>query len=192
MIKELKEIKNELDKKGQEKLYRDSDGRAIVDLTLRDDDGFLSPYSTDKNSVISAEISEFIEHSLKPIPTNERLRFNIHSDTITEEEKTEYTDAIRTYYTISYKSVHSEIKRLTKLALVMALVAVIALAIMIGLELSGLNAIFLTIIEIFAWVFMWEAVDVFFLQCTLLRFKEKRYLSIIDSKIEYFPIKNRT
>ena len=190
MLKELKEIRNELNKNCQNQLKRDDEGRVVVDLTVRDDDGFLSPYSTDKYSAISADASEFIEHSLKQIPSGERIRFCIHSDTISEEEKAEYTDAIHSHYSASYKSIRNESKRLKKLALIMALVAVLALATMISLELNGFSAVFLTVIEIFAWVFMWEAVDIFFLQCTLLHIKEKRCLSLIDSKIEYLPIKN--
>ena len=50
--------------------------------------------------------------------------------------------------------------------------------------------IFTEIIDIFAWVFMWEAVDIFFLQCTMLNFKQKRYLRLYDSIIEYLPLKD--
>ena len=48
------------------------------------------------------------------------------------------------------------------------------------------------VVDIFAWVFMWEAVDIFFLRCSALRIKEKRYLSLIDSKIDFLPIKNKS
>ena len=84
-----------------------------------------------------------------------------------------------------------EKRRLTLMALLMAFVGIAALTLMIGLEVTGnKTAIALEVIDIFAWVFLWEAVDIFFLQCTLLRFKQKRYLSLADCVVEYLPLKN--
>ena len=189
MIKEIKELKKQLDNNFSVQ-KRNDDGRVIVDLTITNDDQFLSPYSTDKHSVISSDVAEFIENSLEMVPVNDRINFHIHSDVIDEKEKKEYKEAISTYYTERYKVTRAENRRLKGIALIMALVAVFTLTVMIWLELSGLkNAVFLEVVDIFAWVFMWEAVDIFFLRCSALRIKEKRYLSLIDSKIDFLPIK---
>ena len=60
---------------------------------------------------------------------------------------------------------------------------------MIWLEVTERpSPVFSEIVDIFAWVFMWEAVDIFFLQCTMLRFKQRRYLALADSIIEYVPL----
>jgi len=191
MIRELKEIKREQDLKNNVCYEKDADGRAIVNISVRNDDYFLSPYSVDSHAVLSSEVSNFIEDSLKIIPANESIRLRIHSNTISESEKIEYTNAIHSHYAESYKSTSFEKKRYKRIALVMAIVAILVLTVMIGLDVLGLkNAVALEIIDIVAWVFMWEAVDIFFMRCTSLSIKEKRYLRLCDSEIEYVPLKD--
>jgi hypothetical protein len=186
MIKELKAIKKEHDLKRDKKYAKDDDGRIVVDLSIRNDDYFLSPYSTGENSVLSAEVSDFIEHSLMTIPVDESIKLRIHSDVINEEEKIEYSKAIKEHYSECYKSVSYEKKRHFKLAFIMAFVAILVLTVMIGLDLSGINnAVALEVLDIVAWVFMWEAVDIFFMKTTFIRLKEKRYLRLCDCSIEF-------
>jgi hypothetical protein len=61
---------------------------------------------------------------------------------------------------------------------------------MIGIDIVGKRTeIFTEIVNIFAWVFMWEAVNIFFLECTMLSFKQRRYLRLYESVIEYLPLK---
>ncbi|MBQ8448896.1 MAG: hypothetical protein IJX27_08230 [Clostridia bacterium] len=190
MLNSIKEIKKEIrSRKNEHK--KDSDGRVLVDLRVINDESFLSPYSTENHNIISEELSDFIEHSLAPVPGDKPIHFRIFSDVITEEEQKEYCRAIHSHYGDKYRYTIMEKKKLHKLALIMSLVAIGAMAFMIGIDISGARVeIFTEIIDIFAWVFMWEAVDIFFLQCTMLNFKQKRYLRLYDSIIEYLPLKD--
>ena len=43
---------------------RDSDGNIIIDMTVSNDDDFLSVYSTSHTPVISTDVAAFIENSL--------------------------------------------------------------------------------------------------------------------------------
>lgn len=188
----LKEIRKYLDNSKKEIEY-DGDGRAVVELRVLDDNSFLSPYSTQGYNILSEDVSDFIEHSLGGIPHEKPLRFRICSDVITEEEQREYTKAIHRHYANKYLDSRIEKKHLHKMAAIMALVAVSALSLLISFTAAGIgNEVFSEIVDIFAWVFMWEAVDIFFLRCTLLRFKQQRYLRLADSKIEYLPLKAKS
>lgn len=191
MIRSFKEIKKELEKRRlKQNPLRDAEGRVVVDIRILNDDEFLSPYSAENHNIVSEEASSFIEHSLQAVPVEEPLHFRVHSDVITAEEQKEYTKAIHEYYEDCYVSTAFEKKRLTFMALIMALVGVAALTLMIGLDVTGnKTAIALEVIDIFAWVFLWEAVDIFFLQGALLRFKQKRYLALADCIVEYLPLK---
>lgn len=191
MIKELKELKKQLDSNGKKDLRHDEEGRITIDLHVRDDDGFLSPYSTENNSTISDGVSDFIEHSLKSVPIGERLHFNVYGNTITDDEKAEYTEALHSHYSVCYKDAVQEKKKLKVIAFIMSLIAIITLTVMIYLEVTGrASAVFTEIIDIVAWVFMWEAVDIFFFRCKSLQIKELRYLCLVDSKIDYYPEEN--
>lgn len=188
MLRSLKEIRKML-KSSRKEHEHDERQRAIVDLRVIDDSDFLSPYSTGKHNVISADVSDFIEHSMQGIHPDEEIHIRIHSDVISDDEKTEYTQAIRNHYADKYRDSCFEKKQLQRTAVIMTIIAVVSLSFMIGLDISGLrSAVFTEIVDIFAWVFMWEAVDIFFLQCTMLSFKQKRYLRLADSEIEYLTL----
>lgn len=191
MIKELKEIRRQNQLKNNNKFRYDDEGRVIIDLHVKDDNNFLSPYSTEENSTISDGVSDFIAHSLLEVNAKERIHFNIYSNSIDEKEKKEYTSAIHSQYASEYKQTVYEKKRLLIISAIMFMIAVLTLTVMILLEVSGVgNAIITEIIDIVSWVFMWEAVDVFFFRRTALKHKEYRCLCLCESIIEYFPYIN--
>lgn len=188
MDKHLKEIKKQQDE--YKKKYKcDEDGRVVVDLCVHNDDNFLSPYSSSENAVLTEEVADFIENNLKNVPHDKRIKLAIHGETITLDEQDQYEKAIHRHFSESYQKVKTDKSRLTKISFIMAIIAVLVLSIMFTLEfVIDINAVAIEVIDIIAWVFMWEAVDIFFLQCAALRRKEKRYLSLIDSKIEFDKI----
>ena len=126
MLRSIKEIKKELSACKNEH-RKDKEGRVIVDLRVINDESFLSPYSTEGHNIISAELSDFIEHSLSSVPIDKPIRFRIFSDDITDEEQMEYREAIHSHYADKYRYTCIQKKNLLGLALIMALVAVAAL-----------------------------------------------------------------
>lgn len=189
MVKEIKELKKQQALKRNQSLKRSNDGRVIVDLRVLNDDSFLSPYSTEEHSKISGEMSDFIEHSLKSVHSDERIKLRFYSNAITDDEKVEYEQAIHSHYAECYRNTAEEKSRLIRIAFIMTFIAISALIFMIAIEFTPIGGkVFTEIIDIFAWVFMWEAVDIAFLQCAVLRHKEKRCLCLIDSIVEFLPI----
>lgn len=69
----------------------------------------------------------------------------------------------------------------------MLLVGVVALAVVLTLSLLKRVEILVEVLDIFAWVFLWEAVDLFFLEGGVLRMKQRRFLRFIDAKVEFLP-----
>ncbi len=192
MIRSLKEIKKELEnrRKGEER-ERDDEGRIIVDFCVHSDDDFLSPYSLRSNAELSTDVAEFIERSLETAPVKEQVRLRVHSDVISDEEKVAYEGAIHSYYEDRFEAVRKEKRRLLVIAAIMALVGVIALCVMIGMEITGTRAAVVSeVIDIFAWVFIWEAVDLSCLEYAALRIKSWRYLALSACVIEYLPLTN--
>ena len=190
MIQSLKEIRKELQNRqsGRER-ERDDEGRVIIDFCVHSDDDFLSPYSLRSNAELSINASEFIERSLETVPVKEQVRLRVHSNVITKEEEKAYKQAIKEYYEERFEAVQREKKRLFVIATLMALIGVFALTVMIGLEVAGKHtAVLSEVIDIFAWVFLWEAVDLFFFETTSLRIKAWRYLALSACVVEYLPL----
>ncbi len=193
MIRSLKEIRKELKSRREKKeRLRDSEGRAIVDFCVHSDDDFLSPYSLRSNAELSTDVAEFIERSLDSVPVKEQVRLRVHSDVITKEEERAYTEAIHGYYEGRFENMRHEKKRIWIIASLMALIGVCALIFMIGLEIKGRHlAVISEVIDIFAWVFLWETVDLLCFELTALRLKSWRYLALSACVIEYLPLTNK-
>lgn len=186
MKQSFKEMKKRADETLASRAYeRDEEGRVIVDMTVKDDTDFLSVFSANATPVVSAEVAEFIEngtHSLRP---NESLSLRVHSDCIDEEEKTVYEKAIREYYAERYVANERELKRNNIVALLLAAAGVLVLALAISLEYIASSLLWAELIDIVAWVFLWEAVDISALGNRALRLKRLRYLAYMNMKIEF-------
>lgn len=174
----------------RENFRRDGDGRVILSMTVRDDSSFLSVYSEGETPVISSEVAEFLEKSTDTLRPDEELSLCIASDCIGEEEKKLYPAAVREYYARRYIANGRELGRNYIIVLLLGLMGVLALtASILYAHLVG-NAVWAEVIDIVAWVFLWEAVDIGVLRNHSLRMNKLRYLAFLSMKIEYIPPKN--
>lgn len=189
VVKQRKEIKREAKKQSSERKYlRDADGRVIINMTVKDDTDFLSVFSTGDTPVISSEVAEFLENSTQSIRSKEQLTLKIHSDCIDDNEKKEYRRAIKEYYTERYIAGNRELKWNTIIVLLLALAGIIALAIAFLIDHQTANPLWTEVVDIIAWVFLWEAVDISAFKNKELRIKKLRYLSYLSMNIEFFNV----
>ncbi len=173
-------------------IKRDIDGRAIINLHVNDDSSFLSTYSEEDKPIISEEVATFLENSSQAIPHKESLTLKINSNCIDEQEQQIYKNAIKNYYTNHLVSTKRELEKSFFIALILAVIGIIILTIaqIVGYHFESI--IWAEVIDIAAWVFLWEAVDIFVFRTRTLQLNKKRYSAFIDMKIEYFSITNTT
>ena len=161
----------------------DADGRRVINMTVNDDSSFLSAYSERETTVISSEVADFIENATIATPPSAPLTLRIHSDTITADEKAEYTAAIREYYSQKY-AVTKKTYRFNVIALItLAIAGIITLLLAFKVE----SHIWSEVIDIVAWVLIWEAVDIGVFRNRESNILRKRYLSYMTMKVEYLP-----
>ena len=67
----------------------------------------------------------------------------------------------------------------------MTLTAALIFATAVVLDRHGTNAVILNMIDVVAWVFMWEAADIYFFQRSLLKLHRRRALSMIEAVITF-------
>ena len=182
LLKCLRKIKKDIDSEKNARRYaRDEDGRIVIAMNIKDDKDFLSVFSKRENPVISEDVAEFIEHCALSVPPSENLRLSITSDCIDEKEREDYKKAIREYYTEKYLANKQEMKRNTFIAILLAITGILILA----LSFLTDSIMWAEIIDIIAWVFLWEAVDINVFKNKSLRIKQMRYLSFIEMKVDY-------
>lgn len=106
-------------------------------------------------------------------------------DSIDEEEKPIYIKAVHNYYHSEFIEVAREIRKNGFLTLIMAITAAMIFALALLLQNNGAETVILNMLDVTAWVFMWEAVDIFAFRTSLLKIRRMRYLRIIKSEISF-------
>jgi len=160
---------------------RDEDGRVIIDMTVKNDDDFLSVYSTSETPVIATDVAEFIENSTHSISPRERFALHIHSYCIDDSEKQEYAAAIKEYYAEKYIASKKELHLNRIITAILALSGILVLALAFSIQ----NAVWSEVIDIAAWVLLWEAFDTAVFKNREINLKRQRYLAYISMTVLY-------
>ncbi|MDE7257473.1 MAG: hypothetical protein K2N50_05920, partial [Clostridia bacterium] len=116
-------------------------------------------YSGDK---LNSEFCDFIYEKAKRAPINGELSLKIYTDQPIEADEVGKT--LKSHYSNEYREAKQDMKRVTTIAIFMAFFGVLTLGLFVLLNHFWDNFYISTIVEIAAWVFVWEAVDFFFLQ----------------------------
>ena len=145
----------------------------------------LSHFCEPGKPLISTELADFIENSANDFHPNEKLSLNIYSNCITDDEKVIYNQAIKNYFQLQLKDVIRSLKQKRIIAISFSIVGIIALAFMFICSNMGIKQIWIECINIFAWVFIWEAVDLLFIEQNSLLIRRKRLINFIEMSINY-------
>lgn len=189
MITAIKSIfKLRSQRRGVHRPQPDEEGRAIIPMTVRDDSSFLSPYSVTSEEVVDADVAEFIERTASAVPPKMPLALHVRSRCIDPSEQELYRAALRQYFRLKSIANLREIRRNIMLATIMTIVGVAALGGMFLAESFGVRQIWIECIDIFAWVFIWEAVDLLFIEGGRLRLEGQRLESLMNMKVSYYEL----
>ena len=189
MIRSIKELKREMDARVREELERDEAGRAVIEMTVRQDVDFLSDYSVER-PMISSSFSDFLREQAEAFAAREPILLRIHSNCIDEGEKSVYGAALKEYAVRKYKKHSLELRKNGFISAILLAVGVLGLAVVVLLSFFSCIAVLAEILDIFAWVFAWEAVDLFFLERRNIRAELHRCLRLYEAKIEFLPLQN--
>lgn len=170
---------------GMEPTERDADGRVILRMTVRDDSGFLSPYCGER-PVISSEVADYLDNAASAYPGKNAFALYIKSDVITDEEARVYDAAIRNFYRNRMKKSRRDVIRNRFAAVAMLLMGVLVFSLLFFLEHRGLGEMMTNILDIAAWVFVWEAIDLFFLERHKLIAEHRVSEKYVNADIRFF------
>lgn len=143
----------------------DKENRAILNMKVSDDSNFLSPYYYD-NPIISEEVNNFLFSNKNILMWKGGLTINILSNVIKKENQEVYISAIKSYYQDYVTHSKNQIKRNYILSGVLFIIGVLVFALLFILDYLFSNNLGMwnEVIDVIAWVFIWEAVDVAFIQ----------------------------
>lgn len=182
-LKKLRQMRAEADQTVRH-IY-DGEGREVIDMRVICDDDFLSPYSVGDKPYISGGVAEFLDEAVKPLDLKRGLHIKIKGETIDGDERPIYREAFKNYYCGRVAEVGAKLKRNLVASVVMLLIAVVILSVYVTMEVLGYNYVVLEMVDIVAWVFMWEAVDQFVFERSLLRREYVRDCALYGAVISY-------
>ena len=162
----IKNLKKELKNKNDN--FEDIE---TINIKAESKAAIFSDYNYDSNEVLNSNLEEFLVEKVKNIPPKVNLRVKIFTDDCVDENEVKV--AYKNKFKGDFEELEQELKRNMLFAFTMLILGVLFMGFLI-LEIYFLNNYILsTILEIAVWVFVWEAVDSFFLERSSIR--RKRY-----------------
>ncbi len=155
--------------------------RAVINMVVKDDSDFLSPFSTHDTPVISSEVAGFLENCASSYSPKKRLILRIHGSCVSENEKQIYALAIKDYYADEITATRRELRHFNMVSAVLMTIGILILAVAILRR----GELWSEVLDIIAWVFIWEAVNIIAFRKRDLRIKKFRYRAFENMKIEY-------
>lgn len=180
-IKKLStELKNIEDNDG---FSCDEDDRAIINVGAENYDDIFSPYCFKGGDTLSMELVEYLweKQSAIPLSYDISLKFNVKD--ANEEKRKEIQMAVKENYENDIHAVDQKLHRLTVLSIWFILLGIIfgtVYVITLPFILLGVSYV----IDIMAWIFLWEGVRAIVWDRRTLRQDKIKALRLAAAKIE--------
>lgn len=174
MFEEIKEDKNRAD-------FYEENGVSHIEINLSNGN-IYDEYSTD--SELNPTIFEFVDKVFRLVKKKADLEIDItFPSAMKDEEKDKIEKLFKSHYAINIVKSNEEIKRHNIVSIILLLFGVIVYGTYGLLEYFKMDFIFQGVIEIASWVFIWEAVDMFFLSNFGSRLERMKNIKIFNAKI---------
>lgn len=172
----------------------DANGRGIIDVGAENYDDVFSYYDLDGESVLDREFEEFLEAKADAIPMNKELALHFHVKNATEGKRDEIDRTIKTNYKRVVRAYNRKLHRNTMFTIYMLFMFLVFFAIYVPLIIFNVHFAVQFVVEIAAWVFLWEAVDQWFIHRREIKhkmLKKFRFIRADISVYEYRPKKKK-
>ena len=174
MFEEIKEDKNRAD-------FYEENGVPHIEINLSNGNVY-DEYSTD--SELNPTIFEFVDKVFRLVKKKADLEIDItFPSTMKDEEKDKIEKLFKSHYAINIVKSNEEIKRHNIVSIILLFFGIIVYGAYGLLEYFKMDFIFQGVIEIASWVFIWEAVDMFFLSNFSSRLERMKNIKIFNAKI---------
>ncbi|MDE7070996.1 MAG: hypothetical protein K2O86_03370 [Clostridia bacterium] len=165
--KKIQEIDN-LILNSNELNEKSSEDASVINVKINGKDQLFSTYSYSEDK-LNSEFSNYVFDKAKDAPIKEKIKIKIHS--ASDIDASEVQQSLKSHCKSAYKESKKEIKRILLVSTIMTILGILALTALILINHFTENIYITSIVEIAAWVFIWEAVDYFFLQRPVVKGK---------------------
>lgn len=164
---------------------RDEEGRACIDVMLREDTELYDPLSVGENLDLNGEIYEFIDTQANIVSSHIPLRIRFRGRNVSPQEQETIRQIMRRHYTIcSYDVVWDMAANLRKM-LCFALFGAAVLAIYLSLVFTNHRPLSAEILSIIGSFSLWEAADALLIERPRLRREYANIMQNIHQTVEF-------
>ena len=148
-------------------INKEVDDCKTINIKVQNKEQVISQFSYDENDKINKDLAEFIESKSRDVRFSQDIQLNFYSKQ--EINAGEIQTTISNHFRSECKQAKDELKVSNIAVIVLMILGVIGLACLLWVNRFFDNFFFQMILEIASWVFIWEAVNVLFLQRPKLR-----------------------
>lgn len=145
----------------------------------------LAPFALDGKETINVEFANLLDNVSKSIPPKENMHLKLKCEKLTDKEKQDFSMAIKNYY---FNSLIDNQRKLHNNSLIfwsMIAISLLFLAILFIANHFDAPWIITEVLDIIAWVFVWEAVDLLAFQRSIYQYEMNRDLVLYKMKISF-------
>lgn len=176
-MESVKKLKKEL--KSKEKSFNEIE---TINIKVKSEEELYSGYNYDKNEVLNPALGDFLLEKAEALPVKSKLRLKFFSDVNIREH--ELFSAIKNKFKGEFESYQRKLKKTALFSLVVLILGILFLGLFILEEMFFHTPVLSIILEVASWVFIWEAVDSFFLERLSLKEKRLQMARIYDAEME--------
>lgn len=161
----MRQLDKEMSKENKSSF--DPHGDDVINVKVNDISQIFSQFNYDCDDKLNPEFSEYLWDKANQSSLKDNLQIDIHTDQ--QMNGDEVSNAIRHHYAREYAVAKKELNRSTRFSLIMLLCGLVSLCLTFLIYSYDVQY-FGLIMEIVAWVFLWEAAD----RCFIERARQKR------------------
>ena len=182
--KRIKELSNELkNMENSDGFVCDDDGRAVVNIGAENYDDIFSPYCFKGGDTLSLELDDYLCYQAAFVPLDYDLTLRFYVKNADDTKRKEIQTAIKQNYESDIRTYDQKIRRLRLLAIwFLILGSIFTTAYLVIMSLSSIAVSY--IVDIFAWIFLWEGVRALVIDKRSLVRDKLRILRLAVAKVE--------
>lgn len=164
------------------KNINNSEEHNIINIKTDNKEQIISKFSYDEDDKLNKELSEFIIDKAKSMPLKRNIKLNFYSSYPINQSQVEST--LKNHFREEYIESKHDIRRLNIVSIIMLILGIISLTVLILANRFFNYFYFTTILEIASWVFVWESVDISFIQRSKIKHRCMLFKNLYNAKIE--------
>lgn len=177
------------------KLYKinNKSDEFIIDLVINEYKQIFNPYDNRpyNKKKLNNEVKDFLEQGFRDIPNlfKIEIRITVLENKRNKEMEEKIENAIRNTYNFDSKYLLRKVNSMRTKVVTYGFIAILLLAVGYVVEENSINRVLIESVDIGGWVFLWEAIHIFFIDRHLLLYELNSKMRTADSEITFKYVK---